>query len=301
MRNTATLDRIANRHIITGCMAGAVTVLASAAWQLSTRRGVTTVFGPWELAFLRYVIPGAFMGLLLRPGGWKPPTVPWPRLLMLVGAGGAPFGLLIALGARFAPAAHMSIFLAGTIPLFTAAATWLAYRETLAAGRLAGLFAILFGIAVLVSRAEAQTFALGDLAFLGAAACWAIHTVAFRASGLEPVRAVMLVNFWSAAGLVPLMCVFGDFGRIAGAPWPDLLVQVMAQTMLGGLVGPLMYMIAVKHLGGSRASLSAALPPVLAGLGAQWLLGEPLQPSVIAAMIVVVAGVLLASGALRKP
>ncbi|MES2999768.1 MAG: DMT family transporter [Pseudomonadota bacterium] len=293
-------DRTPKRHVIIGCLAAAVTVLASAAWQLSTRRGVTTAFGPWELAFLRYVIPGVFMGLLLGPGGWKPASVPWPRLLMLVGGGGAPFGLFIAVGARFAPAAHMSIFLAGTIPLFTAFAAWLAYRETLAAGRVAGLFAILFGIGVLVSNADEQTFALGDIAFLGAAACWAIHTIAFRACGLEPVRAVMLVNFWSAVYLVPAVCFFGDFGRIARAPLPDLMVQVMAQTLLGGLVGPLMYMIAVKHLGGSRASLSAALPPVMAGLGAQWLLGEQLQPSVVAAMIVVVAGVVLASGVLRK-
>ena len=271
-------------------------MLASAAWQVSTRRGVTIGFSPLELAMMRYVVPGVIMGLVLGWRTWKPQGLSWCRLGTIVVGGGAPFGFLVAMGARYAPAAHLSIFLAGTIPLLTACGGWVVYREKLSGGRVAGLVSIFMGIVTLVISADASVLAVGDVAFLLAATGAAAYTLAYRRSGLPPITGLLLVNVWSALMLLPCL-VQVDLARVLSAPKGELLLQLAAQMVLGGLLGPLMYLITIKYLGSSRAALTSALPPVIAGIGGQLLLGEPLTDALVAAMLVVVAGVILASGA----
>jgi drug/metabolite transporter (DMT)-like permease len=58
-------------------------------------------------------------------------------------------------------------------------------------------------------------------------------------------------------------------------------------------------MVAVARLGAARASLSAALVPVLTTLGAAWWMNEPVTGAVLLALALVVPGVVLASGAVR--
>ena len=137
-----------DRNLLTGLLAALAASFIGSAWQLVSRHGVTTTLGPIDLALLRYGIPA----LLLMPlwFGRKriAPKASLPVLAVLVAGGGLPFGLLVLAGAQWAPASHMGIFMAGSLPLFTAIGAWLHKRQRIEGIRLAGLACIAIGMAL---------------------------------------------------------------------------------------------------------------------------------------------------------
>lgn len=299
---------VSSRRLWLGVAAALVAALIGSGWQLASRHGVTTTLGPLELALLRYGVPTLVLLPLLHKTGL------WPRavsrttrinLALLVAGGGLPFGLLALAGAAHAPAAHMGVFLAGTMPLFSALAAWLALGEGIARARWAGLGLIAVGVFSLALhnfvQLDVASAWFGDLLFLLAAALWAVYGVAFRRAGLTPWQAVAVVNAWSFILLLPLLAWQG-VPRLWTAPWRDVVLQLLWQGGLAGLLGLLSYTAAVSRLGPSRAALSGALVPLLSATGGAWLLDEALSPVAMLLTGIVVCGVALASGAFaRRP
>ncbi|SFP98101.1 EamA-like transporter family protein [Variovorax sp. OK605] len=301
-----------DRHLCTGLLAALAAALVGSAWQLVSRHGVTTTLGPMELALMRYGIPA----LLLAPlwfgrarGTRMAPAASRATLALLVIGGGLPFGLLVLAGAQWAPASHMGIFMAGSLPLFTAIGARLQGGQEGHKGhkgrkiggmRLLGLGCIALGMA-LFAAGSFRSGSLdwrGDLLFLAAAMLWAAHSLAFARCGLTPWQGAAFVNGWSALLLLPLVAIAGA-PRLLSAPWADIALQAAGQGVVAGLLGLVVYMVAVARLGAARASLSAALVPVLTTLGAAWWMNEPVTGAVLLALALVVPGVVLASGAVR--
>lgn len=139
----------------------------------------------------------------------------------------------------------------------------------------------------------------GDVLFLLAAVLWAVYSLAFGQSGLTPWQGAAFVNCWSALLLIPVLVGFGA-NKLLAAPWQDIALQAFGQGVLAGTVGLAMYSMAIGRLGAARASLSAALVPVLTTLGAGWLMNEPITGATLAALTLVVPGIAMASGALRR-
>lgn len=291
-----------SRNTFIGLLAALAAALIGSGWQIASRHAVTTTLGPLELAVLRYGVPALVLAPLLWRTGLVPRHVPVGRLACMVVGGGLPFGLLALAGVQWAPAAHMGIFLAGSVPLFTALGAGLFYRESLARIRLLGLLLVLAGLAVLGAHSlPASTGAWrGDALFVLAAMLWAVYTLAFRGSGLTPWQGAAVVNAWSALLLVPVAALWG-VPRLASAPWADVLCQALGQGVLAGLLGLVTYMAAIARLGAARASLSAALVPMFTVLGAAWLLGEPLAGASLLATALVMAGVACAAGGVSAP
>ncbi|MGC1174618.1 DMT family transporter [Polaromonas sp.] len=290
-----------NRNLAVGLLAGLAAALIGSGWQIASRHGVTTTLGPLEIAVLRYGVPALVLLPLLLQTGLLPPGLPRRRLGLLVLGGGLPFGLLVLAGAQWAPAAHMGVFMAGSVPLFTALGARLVHGERITGLRLAGLLLIGGGMAVFgtSSLADAAQTWRGDLLFILAAMVWALYTLAFRGSGLTPWQGAAVINAWSSLLLLPVLLAFGA-PRLLTAPWTDVAWQALGQGVAAGLLGLVTYMIAIARLGAARASLSAALVPLSTALGAAWLLGEPLGASTLVACALVACGVALASGALGR-
>ena len=292
-----------DRNLLTGLLAALAASFIGSAWQLVSRHGVTTTLGPIDLALLRYGIPA----LLLMPlwFGRKriAPKASLPVLAVLVAGGGLPFGLLVLAGAQWAPASHMGIFMAGSLPLFTAIGAWLHKRQRIEGIRLAGLACIAIGIALFAADSfrggTSSTGWRGDLLFLAAAMLWAAHSLAFAHCGLTPWQGAALVNGWSTLLLSMLVLPFAGVPKLLAAPWPDVALQATTQGVVAGLLGLVVYMVAVARLGAPRASLSAALVPVLTTLGAAAWMNEPVTGAALAALSLVVPGIVLASGATR--
>lgn len=286
-----------SRSTTLGLLAALAAALIGSGWQITSRHGVTTTLGPVELAVLRYGVPAlVLLPVLLRSTGLLPAGLPKSRLAMLVVGGGLPFGLLVVAGAQWAPAVHIGVFVSGSLPLFTALGARWVDGTPITGLRLAGLLMVAAGLAGfgLVDPAGLANTWRGDLCFLLAAMLWSVYTLVSRRAGLSPWEGTALVNAWSALLLAPLLLVAGA-PRLLTAPWTDVAWQALGQGVLAGLLGLVTYLAAVAHLGAARASLSAALVPLLTACGAAALLGEPLQPQTAAAAAVVALGVLLAA------
>jgi drug/metabolite transporter (DMT)-like permease len=288
------------KNLWLGVTAALLAALIGSAWQLTSRYGVTTTLGAMELACLRYGVPALVLLPLLFRMGLLPQQVPKITLALLVLGGGLPFGLVVLGGAQWAPAAHIGMFLTGSMPLFTALMAWAVLGERVTGIRLAGLLMILAGLLVFgaSSLGQLERTWRGDLMFLLAALLWAVYTLAFRKSGLSPWAGAALVNAWSALLLLPLAWHVG-VPKFATAPWQDILIQAAGQGVMAGLLGLVTYMAAIARLGAARASLSGALVPLLTGLGGAWFLSEPLSGSSLAAIALTMAGVALGSGAVH--
>jgi drug/metabolite transporter (DMT)-like permease len=286
------------KSLRTGVIAALAAALIGSAWQLVSRHGVTTTLGPMELVLLRYGIPALLLAPLWFGKGLIPPKAPRLALVLLVIGGGLPFGLLVLAGARWAPASHMGIFMAGSLPLFTAIGAWLHKGQKVGGIRLLGLGCIAVGIALFAADSfrDGSLDWRGDLLFLAAAALWAAHSLAFSYCRFTPWQGAAFVNGWSGLLLLPLLGAIGA-PRLLTAPWTDVAVQAAMQGVIAGLLGLVVYLLAVARLGAARASLSAALVPVLTTLGAAAWMNEPITGEVLLALALVVPGIVLASGA----
>ena len=289
-----------DRTLSTGLLAALAAALVGSAWQLVSRHGVTTTLGPMELALMRYGIPALLLAPLWFGIRRIAPKAPRLARVLLVAGGGLPFGLLVLAGAQWAPASHMGIFMAGSLPLFTALGAWLHKGQKVGGIRLLGLGCIALGMALFAagSFSGGSLDWRGDLLFLAAAMLWAMHSLAFAHCGLTPWQGAAFVNGWSALLLLPVLALAGA-PRLLTAPWADVALQATAQGVVAGLLGLVVYMVAVARLGASRASLSAAAVPVLTTLGAAYWMGEPITGAVLGALALVVPGIVLASGAVR--
>lgn len=280
-----------------GTAAAVVAAVLGSAWQLLTRYGVTTILGPMEIAVLRYGIPALLLAPVVYRVGLKPRGVPAWRLAVMAAGGGLPFGLLVFTGAQLAPASHIGVFMAGTVPVFTALGCRFVLGESIAPSRWAGLALIVAGLGALVASGGALGWSTwrGDLLLVLAAAAWAGYTLAFRGSGLTPLQGAAVINAWS---LIALLFLFPWIAtsRFAAAPWKDLAVQAVGQGVLVGCIGLAIYMVAVSRLGSARAALSTALVPPMTAWGATWVLGEPASAAAWGASLSAMFGMLLASG-----
>ncbi|MEO1312677.1 MAG: DMT family transporter, partial [Pseudomonadota bacterium] len=245
------------RGVIIGVLAWLATAGIVTSWQLATRWGVTTTLTPLDLALLRYGIPGLIFAPLLWSRGTFAADRPWWTTALIVFGGGLPFGLLGMAGAQFAPAAHMGALLPGSMPLFVAVLSAIILGERYDRMRLTGLVLIVLAVfcitgGTLVDGLGPAT-ALGDGLFLLAGVSWAIYTVAFRQSGLDAWHAAAIICGWSTLLVVPLWYLSPGTG-LWGAPRPDILVQVVVQGLLAGVLGMVVFGLAVTRLGPSATA-----------------------------------------------
>ncbi|MEO9652157.1 MAG: DMT family transporter [Roseobacter sp.] len=294
-----------------GLAAWVICVIVGASWQLATRLGVTTSLTPIDLALLRYALPTlVLLPILLRQGfGTKGKPI-WVPTLVIIG-GGLPFGLLGMAGAQFAPASHMGAVLPGSMPVFVALLSAIVLGERFGRNRIIGLTAIVFGVACVVGTSFAGTAGgtdvlVGDALFIMAGVFWAIYTVAYRKSGLEPWHGAALICFWSCILVIPIWFMTPS-AALLDAPWSDVALQVVAQGVLAGLIGLAAYGAAIRHLGASVAAVSGAVVPALTAAGGYFLLGEPLTWLTAIGVACVVGGIWAYAGTpaasflVRKP
>jgi drug/metabolite transporter (DMT)-like permease len=289
--------------LLLGIAAGLGSALIGAGWQVMTRKATTTTsLGPDVLVVLRYMIPALVLLPVWLRIGLLPRGVPRGALAAMVIGGGLPFGLLAIGGTRFAPAAHMGVLIAGAAPLMTAAGAWLIFRERVPRERALGLALLAIGVALLGSRqwgGAAGTTWIGDLLFLAGAVVWVGFTLGFRRTGLTPPQAVALVNAWSSLFLLPWL--FWHAGAVLlAAPVGVVVTQALWQGVFAGVGAVVLYAVCIRELGPAPATALGACVPVLSAVGAWWWLGEHLAPMEWAAVAFAAAGVVLASGVLRR-
>ncbi len=287
------------RPALTGWLAAFATVTIWAVWAVATRHAVTHDLPPAALGLLRFAVPALLLLPISLRIGLLPKGLGFRKGIGLLGSG-APFFLVVALGMQFAPAAEIGPLLPGTMPLFVALIGWLVLGERLGRIRIAGFALILIGVicigghGLLVAGNGAWR---GHLLLLTGACLWGIYTHAYRRSGLSALQAAALIGLWSFLILLPfgapsLVRALGE--GLAG----PIVLQAILQGFLSGVVGIILYGIAVDRLGASRAAAVSPLSIVLAALIAIPVLGEFPDAAAMIGIILATLGVVLASGVL---
>jgi drug/metabolite transporter (DMT)-like permease len=273
-------------------------------WMLATRWGVRSTLDSWDLTALRFASAGA----ILFPVAWRNGLDPrrigpgaaqgiaiWAA--MVAGAGFV-YSLIVATGFLYAPIAHGSVMLPGTMPLFVALLSVLILGEKIAVQRRAGFLLIPAGVLCLawagIVHGEGGEWR-GQAIFVASALLWAGYTIAMRKSGLSPLAAAALVCVWSAILFLPYYAIFHG-ANLARAGWGEIAFQTLIQGVLSSVVSLVAYNRALQLLGASRGAAIASLVPVLATLCAIPLLGEWPAPLDWLGVAIISIGVYLATG-----
>lgn len=300
-----------------GIAAAVVTVAIWTGFIVIGRASAGRVLLPLDLGLLRVLGASAVLlpwgwWLAHRPGasrsllGFSPLPL---RPTVLAGLfGGLLYALLCYAGFVFAPAAHASVLLPGSLPLWTALLARALLGERLSAARALGLACIvagglLVGGASLLGAVGGGQAWKGDLLFMGAALCWSVYGVLARHFGLDAVRATIGVTVFTCFTYVPLFALGVASGllptRLAQAPWAEIAFQALFQGVGSVVISGITFVQMVRAFGPVRSTMITALVPGLSALGAVLLLGEPLGWNLLAGLALVTAGILFGVRAVR--
>jgi len=282
-------------------------LLAAAIWSVYTvlaRLGIKSGLTPLDMTLLRFA-PGA---LVMLPFVWRwglrdLAGIGWRRGVVLAALSGPVFSLLMMTGFAHAPLAHGAV-IAPAFQMLTGIglSAWLAgtpaTRETVtgAAFVLLGL-AFMGGDALL--HAGGGAVLLGDALFAAAGCSWGLFGALSRRWRVDAVRVTGVAVLLAFAMFAPLYAALADPRALLAAAPGFVALQAVAHGLGAGLVAVLAYSRAVVLLGPGRAAFFGAMVPGAASLLAIPVLGEVPTALQVAGLLAVVAGLLLAFGAVR--
>ena len=263
---------------ITMCIWGGFTILSrlNLHWHVSA----------WDLVAMRFAI--AFIILMPVLLYKKDLAFLWhPRPIILALTGGLAYCLTVYTAFLQAPAAHAAIFLNGCIPLCTAVAAYLLFRQPFDKHTWLSLSMMLSALALmsyLMLHEQASVFGLGDILFFLSAVWWGIFTVLLKQWKLSAWHSMASVAIWSALIYLPIYILFIPKHFQEAEP-VHLLVQGVFHGVLVVIIATLTYVAAIERLGAFKTGSIVTLAPFIAAIIAVPLLNEPLSPAIMCGLV----------------
>lgn len=254
---------------------------------------------PLTLAMLRYAIGFA----CLAPFAWK--ALAGVRagagdLAAMAALGIGQFGILIALlnfGLQHIGAAQAALIFS-LFPLLTLLLAAALGSERITPALVTGVLLSIAGVAVSLSPklgAPQSGHWWGELAVAGAACTGALCSVLYRPY-LQRYPTVPVSAFAMLASVLFLALL------ALGEQWPARVFAFSAQAWaaiafigVSSGIGYYWWLYALKHESPTRVTVFLALNPLTAALLGWALLGEPLHPAAVAALLLIAAGLWLAT------
>lgn len=263
---------------ITMCIWGGFTILSrlNLHWHVSA----------WDLVAMRFAI--AFIILMPVLVYKKDLAFLWhPRPIILALTGGLAYCLTVYTAFLHAPAAHAAIFLNGCIPLCTAVAAYLLFKQPFDKHTWLSLSIMLSALALmsyLMLHEQASAFGLGDILFFLSAVWWGIFTVLLKQWKLSAWHSMASVAIWSALIYLPIYILFIPKHFQEAEP-VHLLVQGVFHGVLVVIIATLTYVAAIERLGAFKTGSIVTLAPFIAAVIAVPLLNEPLSPAIMCGLV----------------
>lgn len=263
---------------ITMCIWGGFTILSrlNLHWHVSA----------WDLVAMRFAI--AFIILMPVLVYKKDLAFLWhPRPVILALTGGLAYCLTVYTAFLHAPAAHAAIFLNGCIPLCTAVAAYLLFKQPFDKHTWLSLSIMLSALALmsyLMLHEQASAFGLGDILFFLSAVWWGIFTVLLKQWKLSAWHSMASVAIWSALIYLPIYILFIPKHFQEAEP-VHLLVQGVFHGVLVVIIATLTYVAAIERLGAFKTGSIVTLAPFIAAVIAVPLLNEPLSPAIMCGLV----------------
>ncbi len=264
--------------LITMCIWGGFTIFSrlNLHWHVSA----------WDLVAMRFAI--AFLILMPVLIYKKDLAFLWhPRPVILALTGGLAYCLTVYTAFLQAPAAHAAIFLNGCIPLCTAVAAYLLFRQPFDKHTWLSL-SIMSSALVLMSylmlHDQAAAFGLGDLLFFISAVWWGIFTVLLKQWKLSAWHSMASVAIWSAIIYLPVYVLFVPKHFQEAEPI-HLVIQGLFHGVLVVIIATLTYVAAIERLGAFKTGSIVTLAPFIAAVIAVPLLDEPLNAAIVCGLV----------------
>ena len=263
---------------ITMCIWGGFTILSrlNLHWHVSA----------WDLVAMRFAI--AFIILMPVLLYKKDLAFLWhPRPIILALTGGLAYCLTVYTAFLHAPAAHAAIFLNGCIPLCTAVAAYLLFKQPFDKHTWLSLSIMLSALALmsyLMLHEQASAFGLGDILFFLSAVWWGIFTVLLKQWKLSAWYSMASVAIWSALIYLPIYILFIPKHFQEAEP-VHLLVQGVFHGVLVVIIATLTYVAAIERLGAFKTGSIVTLAPFIAAIIAVPLLNEPLSAAIMCGLV----------------
>lgn len=272
-------------------------------------RGLVGLVPPFTLACIRWFC----VGLLLSPLIWQDRAKiksilrnHSPFMLLMGFLGMWICGGLVYLSLNYTTATNGTLIYT-TSPVIILLIEWLVLGRMITARQWFGAGIAFIGVAIIVVRGDlavlaALSFNIGDLMILAAAISWAIYSILNR----KPI--LMAISNFANLGLTAL---FGSLLLLPVALWEIFQLQTnpLPKEALPGLIGIVLvssilafggFQYGVRKLGTVTAGFCMyLLPPYGVGL-AVLILGETLERFHIAGIILVMAGIILATWPQKK-
>ena len=197
--------------------------------------------------------------------------------------------------------AGLAAIIASTMPLLVALATWLIFKERLGWLGIAGLFAGLAGVALIMgARITAGVDLYGVLLCGIGVLALAFATLALRGA-MSGGNFLMIVGLQMLVGSAALAVVAVLFETPRFNPtWP-LFWAFAYTTLIPGLAATLVWFLLVNRIGAIRAATFHFLNPFFGVAIAAVLLGEALGPRDILGVAIITAGILAVQLARQTP
>jgi drug/metabolite transporter (DMT)-like permease len=264
--------------LITMCIWGGFTIFSrlNLHWHVSA----------WDLVAMRFAI--AFFILMPILIYKKDLAFLWhPRPVILALTGGLAYCLTVYTAFLQAPAAHAAIFLNGCIPLCTAVAAYLLFRQPFDKHTWLSLSIMLSALALmsyLMLHDQASALGLGDLLFFISAVWWGIFTVLLKQWKLSAWHSMASVAIWSAIIYLPIYILFIPKHFQEAEPL-HLLIQGLFHGVLVVIIATLTYVAAIERLGAFKTGSIVTLAPFMAAVIAVPLLDEPLNAAIACGLV----------------
>ena len=296
-----------------GLTAACITVLIWSSFIVVARASAAHHLLPLDIGFLRML--GA--GCVLLPWGWwlmrqqgaaehNHSLFGLSPLPLRVTASAGLFGsvlyaMLAYSGFFYAPAAHASVLMPGSLPLWTSILAMWILRDHITRARAMGLACIVLGDMLVGGMSLLKAFEggevwRGDLLFMSAAFCWACYTVLVRRHALDPVRATIAITAFACVSFVPVYALAAYMAwvpsHLGTAPVEEMVFQAVYQGVGSVVISGITFNVMIRHYGPVRSTMITALVPGLSALGAVVFLNEPMSLNLLGGLALVTCGIL---------
>lgn len=260
----------------------------------TSARIIVTNVPPLSVSALRFLIAGLVAIALAKALGqsWRGLTKAQWRLIILFGICQNALYLGLNFTAMQTIEASLAAIIASSLPLMVAFIGWLVTGDTVKPLGIAGLFAGIAGVLLIMGARVTQGVDLFGitLCVLGALALtFATLAVRGAVSGGNMIMVVGLQMLVGSVALAPPALLLETWTP----NWTPAVVAAFAYTVLvPGLIATLIWFWLVDRIGAVRAATFHFLNPFFGVLIAAVLLGEAIRPLDILGVVVITLGIL---------
>lgn len=257
---------------------------------------------PFAISLFRWGVALVLLWPFARPHlrrDWPAIKGSWRTLVFLGVLGGAIFGVLQYIGARYTTAINISV-LNSLAPVMIAIAGAALFGDQLSWRQGTGISISLLGVALIVTKADVSRvagldFNWGDLIIIFNIAVWAIYSVCLR--WRPPMH---WLSFTYCLAVVSTLATLPFFAaeQIAGARLEPTALTVLVLgyvAVFPSVVGFAAWSRGVEILGPTRSGATMHLIPLFSALIASVALGEQLMGYHVAGFALILVGVWMSS------